>query len=488
MIRKRVCAGFASMMMAIAMCAQGVSADADIKRACESIDMPLLCISTIDGEMPTCQVVTAPAGCIGTSITDNNYVAGRMVMTLSGDTLYDSGEYEQSVSGMRIKIRGNSTGAYLDQHPYKIKLSKKSDLLRRGDEYKHKEWLLLSMYTWNVKMTREYSNLLNIAGTVAAKAVGVEWTPSYEFVNVMLNGKYQGMYYLMESVSRDECRVNVSNEGFIIEHDPFFWNEDGHFFKTNHQIAAYGYTYKYPDKDEVTDDVQTAICDYMNEFEDCLYGDGDVAQYIDMESFAKWILVHDILGTDDGAGCNKFLYKYDMLTDAASSKLKIGPPWDYDSCFRIGDGQWSKVHTMTAFYYPKLFERNDFKEEYLRQWDRVSSDLESVLLDGLEEEYEKYHAAFDEGIALHNKFFPGEGVKTCREQIDELKKLMSQRVGMMENLTADLVATDVELPSGDARVERMLSIDGLEVTKTTMTRGIYIIVYTDGSVRKIIKK
>ena len=259
MIRKRVCAGFASMMMAIVMCAQGVSTDAEMERACELIDMPLLCINTIDGEMPTCQVVTAPAGCIGTSITDNNYVAGRMVMTLCGDTLYDSGEYEQSVSGMRIKIRGNSTGAYLNQHPYKIKLSKKSDLLRRGDEYKHKEWLLLSMYTWNVKMTREYSNLLNIAGTVAAKAVGVEWTPSYEFVNVMLNGKYQGMYYLMESVARDECRINVSNEGFIIEHDPFFWNEDGHFFKTNHQTAAYGYTYKYPDKDDVTDDVQTAI-------------------------------------------------------------------------------------------------------------------------------------------------------------------------------------------------------------------------------------
>ena len=86
--------------------------------------IPLLNIETVDGEMPTYTIVNAPEGCIGTSITDNNYVPGRMVMTLKGETYYDSGDYEKNVSGMRIKIRGNSTGAFMNQHPYKIKLSK----------------------------------------------------------------------------------------------------------------------------------------------------------------------------------------------------------------------------------------------------------------------------------------------------------------------------------------------------------------------------
>ena len=88
-------------------------------------DMPLIDITTDGGVEPTCRVVSAPEGCIGTSIADNDYVTGRMVMTINGDTLYDSGEYEKSVSGMRIKIRGISTGAYLNQRPYKIKLLKK---------------------------------------------------------------------------------------------------------------------------------------------------------------------------------------------------------------------------------------------------------------------------------------------------------------------------------------------------------------------------
>ena len=159
-------------------------------------DLPVLNIVTVNGEMPTCTIIKAPEGCVGVSITDNDYVPGRMTVTLKGKTLYDSKEYIQGESGMRIKRRGNSTGAYLDQHPYKIKLSKKYDLLERGEKsFKHKEWLLLSMFTYNVKMTNHESNILNVAGSIVSKIVGQEWTPEFEFVNVVINGEYQGMYY-----------------------------------------------------------------------------------------------------------------------------------------------------------------------------------------------------------------------------------------------------------------------------------------------------
>lgn len=112
--------------------------------------IPLLTITTENGEFPTCEVVYPPEGCVGTGITANDYVCGRLVMTLDGETLYDSGDYIKDESGMRIKIRGNSTGASAGQKPYKIKLSKKFDLLCRGDEgYNEKDWNLLKISTWN---------------------------------------------------------------------------------------------------------------------------------------------------------------------------------------------------------------------------------------------------------------------------------------------------------------------------------------------------
>lgn len=100
--------------------------------------LPLLDITTNDGAEPTATVVNPPEGCLGQSIV-SEHVPGRLVITLEGDTLYDSGDYVKGESGMRMKIRGNTTGANLAQHPYKLKLSKKADLLNLGKSYKSKD-------------------------------------------------------------------------------------------------------------------------------------------------------------------------------------------------------------------------------------------------------------------------------------------------------------------------------------------------------------
>ncbi len=101
-------------------------------------EFPKLHIETVNGELPTYDIIPTPEGCWGSAITNNKKVPGRMVMTIGTDTLYDSGEFVRSESGVRIKIRGNST-AMFEQKPYLLKLSKKADLLLRADKaYKHK--------------------------------------------------------------------------------------------------------------------------------------------------------------------------------------------------------------------------------------------------------------------------------------------------------------------------------------------------------------
>ena len=107
-----------------------------------SIGLPVLCFETVDGELPTCDYVSAPAGCMGAAITNATKVPGRLVIyqRLDGidSIMYDSGVYEKDVSGMTIRLRGN-TSAYDVKKPYKIKLQKKSDLLFRGDDATFKD-------------------------------------------------------------------------------------------------------------------------------------------------------------------------------------------------------------------------------------------------------------------------------------------------------------------------------------------------------------
>jgi hypothetical protein len=94
--------------------------------------LPLVSITTVDEEEPTCDYVSAPEGSLGMSITNATKVPGRVMVILRGDTVFDSGEYEKDVSGMTIKIRGNSS-AYSEKQPFKIKLQQKGDMLRRSN-------------------------------------------------------------------------------------------------------------------------------------------------------------------------------------------------------------------------------------------------------------------------------------------------------------------------------------------------------------------
>lgn len=453
--------------------------------------LPLLTIVTTDNVMPTYEIVNSPEGCAGTSIRNNNYVTGKMLMTLGKDTLYDSGEYKTGLSGMRIKVRGNSTAAFLAQHPYKIKLSKKADLLMRGDnKFRHKEWVLLSMYTWHPLLSGAETNTLTLFGTELSRAIGISWEPQIEFVNVVINEKYQGMYYLIESVSKGESRIQVENNGFIIENDAFWWNEDGHYFKTSHLNPIMGYTYKYPDKDDVTESIEGAIKDYMERIETKLWNQEDMSELIDYDSFARWIVAHDILGTDDVVGSNTFLYRQSS-NDA--SKLQMGPLWDFDSSFRTPMSKWSPKHTSDIFYYPQLFKQSTFVKKYTEVYKAVRPHILQHLTDYCKHIENRYGATFDENMKLHQTLYPGEGRNTLHDQLNELLRNLETRLNELDILVEkELCHTGIIKTTGnDATLTRRFGIDGADCSHVPvydLRPGIYIDHYSDGTVYKWIKR
>lgn len=440
--------------------------------------IPLLTIETINGEMPTCDIILEP----GATITNNNYVPGKMTMTLNGETLYSSGEYITDKSGIRIKRRGNSTAVFLNQHPYKIKLSKKFDLLRRtGDaDYRHKEWLLMSMYTWNPVMTNDECNILNMAGLLASKLLNKEWTPEYDFVQVVLNGEYQGMYYLMEPVTKGNSRIPLSNDGtgFIIEHDFFWWNEDK-YFKTDRMTDTFGYTYKEPDSDDVTEEINADMANYMNEVENAIYNHKDISNYIDITSFAKWALLHDILATQDSWGSNRFLTRYDN-----TSLIQMGPAWDYDTTFRC-EG-WSNIHSFEEFYIHELLKLPEFIAEYTKLWKTVRPTFIQEFNAGMDALWEKYGNVFDQNMAIHKTKYPNEGMNTFDEQINEVKEKMTERISVLDELIKEYDHSTIIIDiKNNKNMINYINIQGCKV-KPNKGKGLYIIQDKDGTYHKIL--
>lgn len=422
-------------------------------------DIPLLRIETIDGVMPSCDIINAPEGCYGTTITNNSYVKGEMIITKNGETIYYSEPYKKNTGGIKIKRRGNSTGAFLDQHPYKIKLTVPYDLLHRSESgYEHREWLLLSMYTWNPQLSNQQTNTLNMLGFLLNKIVGLEWTPAYELVHLVLNNEYQGMYYLVEAIERGESRINISDTGFIIEHDVFWWKENV-YFKTDYQSLPFGYTFKYPDDEDVTEDYLANIKSYMNTVENAVYSNSDVTEYIDLELFAKWLLVHDILGTEDAMGANRYIYKNDNNN---SSKIKIGPTWDFDSSFRTDN--FSILRTSDWFYYPSLFRNQEFVDIYTNLWNRLQPSLMEQIQSGMEEVRSKYGNIFDRNMEIHQSKFTGEGINKFNDQINELLDKIENRI--------NYISTDIKNIGTYNNIDRIYDLNGKHITAPH--KGIYI--------------
>ena len=458
-------------------------------------ELPLLEITTDGGIEPTATVVYPPEGCVGTSII-SEHVPGRLVMTVNGKAVYDSGDYVKGESGVRIKIRGNSTGANLPQHPYKLKLSKKADLLDMDKKYKSKDWALLAVQTWNKAMKNADNNILHVSGLAVCRALEMPWSPQARFVNVVLNGKYIGLYCLTETVERADNRVVTDKTGFLIENDAYWWKEGEVWFKTDRQHQYMGYTFKYPDADDVTDEQKEAIKAYMNDVETAIFS-GECADYIDYESFARWILAHDMLGSSDAAGCNMYMYKECIGTDEPSEeKLKMATLWDFDSCFLMEDTQWSRQHTHPVFYYPELFKNRAFVDKYKELYNKYKDSVYPYVESYLNDLNAQCGTAFEQSRELHRQVYDGQCPNTLHEQIDDVLAHLKARLDALDGMVEGLQGTETSIvgafaDDGAPRVVKRTDLSGrtfIGSSSDGMPAGVYVESYSDGSVKKVVRK
>lgn len=352
------------------------------------LGLPVVIVETEGSIEPTYEEVDAPEGCLGGSIRNATKEQGRVVVKDTTGIIYDSGNYVKDNSGMTVKVRGNWS-ARRPKKPYRIKLQKKADLLGRGEKrFNDKKWLLLPFFDLNEMIGLKVNELMEM-----------QWTPQYRFVNLVFNGDFRGLYLLMEAVGRNaDCRIHVDKEtGFIVELDPYWWNEP--VYLPSSVELPLNYTFKHPDDDEVTEEQMSYIGQVLLEAESAMEDStGLYEQKIDVESFARWMLAHDILGNTDGAGSNIFLTKYD---DTEGSLLKMGCLWDFEVIMK--SEEWDDIHG--RYYFQRLFNNSDstFTNRYKELWeenkDRVFDELLAFLNDYMNSDLKK---AIDASIRLNN--------------------------------------------------------------------------------------
>ena len=160
-----------------------------------------------------------------------------------------------------------------------------------------------------------------------ARTVEHPYPINYRHVQLYLNDEYMGLYVLTDQVEKKKDRVDIADDGFLFENDNYFWEEPLNFMTG---IKEYWYTFKYPDPEDgeiaAGDDNFNYITSFMNDLEAALYGDDfkdpqtGYRKYIDVEVFAKWFLVQELI-----ANLEPNMY---YVLPSRGAKLQIGPVWD----------------------------------------------------------------------------------------------------------------------------------------------------------------
>lgn len=233
---------------------------------------------------------------------------------------------------INVSVQYQGSGADNSKNSYRLKFNDKINLLSATGLYK--QWVLLAN-------DDDPTMLNNALAKELGDAVGMPWTPGYQFVDLYVNDKYMGTYQLTDRVKAEEGRSLVSggdknNDWQLRFNDDAELEEDG---TQDHIKATNGVNviYKNPDPKDLTDDQVTALRTDMTTYFNTVFTkntDGtypNFAANVDKDQLINWYICQEILGVYKGFSS---IEAYRSVTEgAADNLLHFGPLWDSEKAF-----------------------------------------------------------------------------------------------------------------------------------------------------------
>lgn len=322
---------------------------------------------------------------------------------------------ESDVMELTIKGRGNSTWGS-PKKPYTIKFKEKQAFLGMPAA---KKWVMLANY-------RDRTLMRNAVAFELAKRTSLAWTPSGQFVDVFLNGVFMGNYYISEKIEVKKNRLEVGENGFLLEFDPNI--DEGRNFKTKYNKLPVNI--KYPK--DLDSESFNYIRDYMDSVESILLQPQDSVylDYVNPESVADYYIVYAL--TTNIELCtpkSAFVYRDD------TGLLNAGPVWDFDySTFKmeLSVGINSGVPFLNAFFRKPSFikvlnERWAASKERFLAMDSFIDSLSNYISQSNEQNVKLWPINIEEDLVGDEKMsFP--------DAVDNMKRTLQAKIAELDSL------------------------------------------------------
>ena len=229
------------------------------------------------------------------------------------------------VEGCEVRGRGNSSWTWspYSKNPFRIKLPKKNKQ-SPFNLTKDRQWVFIA----NKQSGSMTSNSIaqKIAAMVDAEAL-CHMIP----VDVYINGHYRGSYCFTEKIGIADNSVAIDEAtGCLLELDDYF-DETFRFKDPTYDLPVNVKDPDFSEEDEERVVTFEAIQNSFNSLTATLKAGGNISGMIDMESWARFWLVNDLVRnveTHHPKSC--YLFNENPVE---GEKWKFGPAWDFDWAF-----------------------------------------------------------------------------------------------------------------------------------------------------------
>lgn len=340
------------------------------------------------------------------------------------------GEHDLVVKdSVELKGRGNTSWKLYEKKGYQIKFDSKTSVMGMG---KAKKWVLLSNASDDSMMRTQLTYQM-------AAQMDMPFVPSFEYIELWINGEYRGTYILGEKIELGSSRLDLHDPmGGLFEHDEDYYEEEDYWFYSD--VLGRHFVLK----EFVEEDDDTVIQALMEHFQGAVDGlseylystpasevtlDG-LSAMIDVDSFIQYYLINEFVLNREALSTSFYWHQ-----DGPQDVIHLGPIWDYDTCMGNDSGKntenyadghilfryllaipefYERTQQLLQVYMP-LFEAMDSNIDVLYEQIRASAEMNYLRWDVLgkpdpKEGGEDFHDTYEETVEALRAWLAGREV------------------------------------------------------------------------------
>ncbi|WP_026494414.1 CotH kinase family protein [Butyrivibrio sp. WCD3002] len=229
----------------------------------------------------------------------------------------ENGNTVFSENNSRISGRGNYTWDNAEKKPFALLFSEPTSILGMAPSSK---WALLSN-------PYDRSGIRNAIALDTAKNVGMDLTPEYKYVDLYLNGNYNGLYMLCQSPETFYERSDISRDNLFLFTAELPIRKKDADFPIISPLSQSLIDVRLPEviRNEEKETAEKIISriDYSVTTER-----NDIGDILDLDSWTKKYLIDEVFENYDSGLASSYFYVSDP---DSGSKVYAGPIWDYDN-------------------------------------------------------------------------------------------------------------------------------------------------------------